>query len=188
MTRRILLRLKLLKHPYLASRSRRSTCGRYQSIGLTLRPPSEDELLERGDCGGGVVLGGPDVRAVEEPKPDLDRLLPAGHLPGPDRGSRPTNPHQLPPPPKIPPAVCRNNRRGRGRESAGEIRVREEKAAGNPRRKGKHRCGSRGGSDLPREDLEVLRGGQSEEETGVSRRKERRGEWDSSAVWQIHPP
>ena len=80
MTRRILLRLKLLKHPYLASRSRRSTCGRYQSIGLTLRPPSEDELLERGDCGGGVVLGGPDVRAVEEPKPDLDRLLPAGHL------------------------------------------------------------------------------------------------------------
>jgi len=119
-----------------------------------LRPPSEDELLERGDCGGGVVLGGPDVRAVEEPKPDLDRLLPAGHLPGPDRGSRPTNPHQLPPPPKIPPAVCRNNRRGRGRESAGEIRVREEKAAGNPRRKGKHRCGSRGGSDLPCEDLE----------------------------------
>ena len=80
MTRRILLRLKLLKHPYLVSRSRRSTCWRYQSIGLTLRPPSEDELLERGDCGGGVVLGGPDVRAVEEPKPDLDRLLPAGHL------------------------------------------------------------------------------------------------------------
>jgi len=52
----------------------------FWSYILILRPPSEDELLERGDCGGGVVLGGPDVRAVEEPKPDLDRLLPAGHL------------------------------------------------------------------------------------------------------------
>lgn len=47
-----------------------------------LRPPGEDELLERGDGGGGVVLVGPDVRAVEQPKLHLDRLFPAGHLPG----------------------------------------------------------------------------------------------------------
>jgi len=47
----------------------------------------------------------------------------------------------------------------------------EERAARNPSREGKHRCGSHGGSDLLREDLELLRGGQSEEETGVSRRR-----------------
>ena len=145
MTRRILLRLKLLKHPYLASRSRRSTCGRYQSIGLTLRPPSEDELLERGDCGGGVVLGGPDVRAVEEPKPDLDRLLPAGHLPGPDRGRRLTTPHQLPPLRQRSPQQAAGTTAAAGAGNRqGKSGVRGEKAAGNPRRKGKHRCGSRG--------------------------------------------
>jgi hypothetical protein len=61
---------------------------------LTLRPPGEDELLERGDGGAGVVLAGPDVGAVEEPELHLDRLLPAGHPPWPDRGRRLTNPHQ----------------------------------------------------------------------------------------------
>jgi len=49
---------------------------------FVLRPPSEDELLERGDGGGGVVLVGSDVRAVEQPELHLDRLLPVGHLPG----------------------------------------------------------------------------------------------------------
>lgn len=48
---------------------------------FVLRPPSEDELLERGDGGGGVVLVGPDVRAVEQAELHLDRLFPAGHLP-----------------------------------------------------------------------------------------------------------
>lgn len=56
-----------------------------------LRPPGEDELLERGDGGGGVVLVGPDVRAVEQPKLDLDRLFPAGHLPGRVKAQDPNN-------------------------------------------------------------------------------------------------
>ena len=53
----------------------------FWSYFLILRPPSEDELLERGDGGGGVVRARADVRTIKKPELDLDRLLPAGHLP-----------------------------------------------------------------------------------------------------------
>lgn len=112
----------------------------FRNYFFILRPPGEDELLERGDGGVGVVLAGPDVGAVEQPELHLDRLLPAGHLHGPDRG-------RLPPPPTPPPKIPtgnRSNRRGRGgnphRNSGGE-----ERAARNPSREGKHRCGSHDG-------------------------------------------
>lgn len=144
---------------------------------LTLRPTGEDELLERGDGGVGVVLAGPDVGAVEQPELHLDWLLPAGGhlLHGPDRGRLAFHAHQpplLPPPSKIPTGNRSNQPPGAGegiraRRNSG---VGEERAARNPSREGKHRCGSHGGgSDLLREDLELLRGGQSEEERRASR-------------------
>lgn len=90
-----------------------------QSTGLlTLRPPGEDELLERGDGGVGVVLAGPDVGAVEQPELHLDRLLPAGHLHGRIAGA--FHPHQ----PLLLQDPNRQQERppGQGRESAQEFR------------------------------------------------------------------
>lgn len=79
-----------------------------------LRPPGEDELLERGDGGGGVVLVGPDVRAVEQPKLDLDRLFPAGHLPGRQgEGARSQQPQRRP----VAGSVDHGRRRNRGRKN-----------------------------------------------------------------------
>lgn len=77
---------------YLSTIDELQVIDSFRSYLLILRPPGEDEVLERGDGGGGVVLAGADVRAVEEPELDLDRLLPAGHLPA---GS----------PPRLPPKI-----------------------------------------------------------------------------------
>jgi hypothetical protein len=73
------------------------------------------------------------------------------------------------------PPTNRDNSRGRGRESADEFLGEEKRLPGNPRRKGRKRCGSNEGSDLLRKSSELLRGKRSGgAETSVSRgRRER---------------